>query len=285
MTKEINHATPGAIEENVASHYGKNDLAQTILDSLATNGISPERLQPDDLIPFEELHIGGREATEYLVAKLDLEPEHRVLDVGCGIGGAVRYIANHVGCQVTGIDITAEFIQTAITLTKLVGLEANARFKVGSALSLPYEDNHFDAVVTLHAAMNIAERPLLYREMARVLKPGGKMALYDVMKQQEGELRFPVPWADTPNISYLLTADETAELLQEAGLTVLQVDDRSAIVPGFFRKLLSESPNKNSPAPPGVIMTDSHIKLRNTLANIEDGLIAPVLMLVEKLPH
>ncbi|WP_456445880.1 class I SAM-dependent methyltransferase [Thiolapillus sp.] len=254
-------------------------MAENILAMLAANGIAGDGLRPDDLAPFEELHIGGREATEYMLGKLDLEVDHQVLDVGCGIGGAVRFVAHRMGCRVTGIDITPEFIQTAETLSDAVGLQGSTRFDTGSALSLPYEDESFDRLITLHAAMNIVERPLLYREMARVLKPGGKMALYDVMRLRDGELRFPVPWADTPDISHLLTPEETRTLLQEAGLTVLQEEDRSVIAPAFFNRVLSDAPltagSRNA-------MVDGEVKMRNTLANIEDGLIAPVLITAQK---
>ena len=285
MKQETETGVSDPLAADVARQYGRRQLAQTILNALAAIGITPDRLRPDDLAPFEELHIGGREATRYLVARLDLGPDHQVLDVGCGIGGAARYMASRAGCRVTGIDITPAFIQAAVTLTAAVGLDDKVRFEVGSALSLPYEDDRFDALVTLHAAMNIVDRPLLYREMARVLKPGGKLALYDVMRQRQGGLRFPLPWADTPDISHLLTPEQTRALLQEAGLVVLEVEDRRAIAPEFFRRALSDDPGEAVAATPRATLADGDVKLRNTLAGIEDGLIAPVLMVAKKPPR
>ncbi len=271
-----------AREQSVARHYGKNDLARAILETLAARGIPADAVRPDDLAPFEELHIGGREATEHLVGKLNLAPDHEVLDVGCGIGGAARFIAHRTGCRVTGIDLTPAFIRAAIRLTEAVGLDDRLHFETGSALALPYEDHRFDALVTLHAAMNIADRARLYREMARVLKPGGRLAVYDVMRLRDGELRFPVPWADTPEISCLLTPEQTESQLREAGLTVREVEDRSAIAPKFFDRLLSDTPDATAAASPRATLADGDLKLRNTRINFERGLIAPVLILAER---
>ena len=273
------------IERDVARHYGGTDMAASILDALAAAGVDRATLQPSDLAPFEELHIGGREATEHLVGKLDLEPGHQVLDVGCGIGGAVRYIAAHCGCRVVGLDLTPEFIRAADTLTAAVGLDHRVRFDVGSALDMPYADAQFDAVVSLHVAMNIADRAALYREMARVLKPGRPLALYDVMKKGDGELLFPVPWAESPATSHLVTPVEMHALLADAGLRIVESEDHTPLAIRFFRKVMEQAPQQPGAfSAPRLAMRRSDEKLRNTLANIEQGRIGPVMMLATRLP-
>ncbi len=263
----------------VARHYGGRNMADAILATLANQGIDADSLRPDDLAPFEELHIGGRAATEYLVNKLELKRHHHVLDVGCGIGGAVRYVADKVGCQVSGIDITPEFVQAAVRLTEAVDLHHRTRFDVGSAISMPYDADSFDVVLTIHAAMNIADRASLYQEMARVLKPGGVLALYDVMRKGEGDLRFPVPWADTPAISCLLTPEETEEHLEQVGMEVVLTEDRTSMATAFFRNILSGTAPSDTSVAPKIAMRDALHKLRNTFVNLDRGLIAPVLML------
>ena len=277
MTDEIQSTT-----DDVAHHYGGRDMANAILAALADRGIGAETLRPDHLAPFEEFHIGGRGATEYLVEKLALEPHHRVLDVGCGIGGAVRYIAHQVGCRTTGIDITPDFIQAARTLSEAVDLHDRTDFDIGSALAMPYETGSFDAVISIHAAMNIADRETLYREMARVLKPGGVLALYDVMRREEGDLLFPVPWADSPAISHLLTPEETGALLEQAGREVTLAEDRTAMAEAFFRQVLTGSPQPDAAPAPQLAMQDARTKLRNAFTNMERGLIAPVLMVARR---
>ena len=272
-------------EQEVARHYGVTDMAVRIFDALAAAGIDRDTLQPADLAPYEELHIGGREATAHLLGKLDMQPQHQVLDVGCGIGGAARYLADHFGCRVTGLDLTPEFIRAAETLTAAVGLQQLVNFDVGSALDMPYADARFDAVISLHAAMNIAERSVLYREMARVLKPGRPLAIYDVMQQGQGELLYPLPWAESSHTSHLVTPDEMHGLLRDAGLRVVEQEDHTPLAMRFFRKVLEQSPQQSSDLPaPRLAMRRSEEKLRNTLVNLEQGLIVPVMMVATKEP-
>ncbi len=268
------------IEHEVARHYSVTNMAARILDALTASGVDIAELKPADLAPFEELHIGGREATAHLAGKLNLEAGHRVLDVGCGIGGAARYIADYYGCRVTGLDLTPSFIRAAETLTAMVGLDDLVSFDVGSALDMPYEDNQFDAVISLHVAMNIANRAALYREMARVLKPGRPAVIYDIMKKKEGELLFPVPWAESSDTSYLVTPEEMHKLLAQAGLRVIESEDHTTMAIRFFYKVLGEDTQITGTCQaPQLAMRGSKEKMRNTLFGIEQGLIGPVMML------
>ena len=158
------------------------DLTDRILKAMAAAGIDTERVAPEQLAPIDEFHIGGRAATIHAVAKMGLTADDHVLDVGCGIGGATRYIASTIGCRVTGIDLTPGYIAAAEELARRTGLADRITYRVGSALAMPFADGAFDAALTLHVAMNIKDRAGLYREVARVLKPGGVFCVYDVMK-------------------------------------------------------------------------------------------------------
>ncbi len=93
----------------------------------------------------------------------------RVLDVGSGLGGPARLIAAQRGCDVTGIDLTPEYVEVAERLTQRTGLGEQVRFVCGDALELPFDDASFDAAITLHVAMNIADRARLYAAIRRVL--------------------------------------------------------------------------------------------------------------------
>ena len=97
------------LEDAVVHHYRVSDLAQRILGALAATGVDPERLTPEQLAPVDEFHIGGRPATQHALAKIELTGSDHVLDVGCGLGGATRYIASTFGGRVTGIDLTADY--------------------------------------------------------------------------------------------------------------------------------------------------------------------------------
>jgi SAM-dependent methyltransferase len=145
----------------------------------------------------------------------------RVLDVGSGLGGPSRYLAWHHGCRVSGVDLTAEFVRVAEMLTRLTGLVDNVDYRQGNALDLPFEDASFDVVWSQNAAMNIADRERLYREMRRVLKPAGRLALQEVAAGPGGPPHYPVQWARTPDISFLYSQDATRKTLEAAGFRVV----------------------------------------------------------------
>lgn len=272
------------LEREVARHYGSTDLAQRILKGLEAAGLGAARLNPADLAPVDEFHTGGRAATEHALAKLGIAPEHSVLDIGCGLGGATRYLASTFGCHVTGIDITPEYVDVAKLLAERTGLADKIDYRVASALSLPYAEGKFDAAITLHVAMNIRDRALLYREVARVLKPGADFLSYDVMKGESEDIKFPVPWADTPSMSHLVTPKEMGRLLEKAGFAVGAVEDRSAYGIEFFRKRLATGA-AGGPPPLGLHLlmgAATRPKLENLLAALEAGAVHPVVMVARK---
>ena len=125
------------IERAVAQHYGVTDLLERIFKGLEAAGTDLNCLQPEDLAPVDEYHIGGREATAHAIDKMSLSEDQHVLDIGCGIGGTARYMAEKIGCKVTGIDLTPEYISIAKTLTDLTGLGSKVTYKVASALNMP----------------------------------------------------------------------------------------------------------------------------------------------------
>ena len=270
-------------ESAVAKHYGDANLLARILDGLEAAGADLKRLQPDDLAPIDEFHLGGRKATAHAVAKMGLDADQHVLDIGCGMGGAARYIAVQTRSKVTGIDLTPEFIEVARKLSELTGLSDRTTFETGSALAMPFGDEAFDAAATFHVAMNISDRSALYREIARVLKPGAVFCVYDVMRKNEGDLAFPVPWAQSSDTSFLTTSDEMLALLKEAGFDVDEIEDRTEFALGIVRP--SRATSGDGPAPLGVHLimgADAPEKFENTTSNLQKGLVAPVMMIARK---
>jgi ubiquinone/menaquinone biosynthesis C-methylase UbiE len=207
--------------DEVATHYaGTGRLADTIAESLARAGKDPGALTTADLAAVDEFHIRGRKATLELAEQMRLSARSHVLDIGSGLGGPARTLAETVGCRVTGVDLTPAFCEAAEALSAWVGLGDRVTFRQGDATALPFEGAEFDAAMTIHVAMNIAAKDRMYAEARRVLKPGAVFAVYDVLQGEGGDVHFPVPWARTPAISHLATPRRMRALLAEAGFVI-----------------------------------------------------------------
>jgi SAM-dependent methyltransferase len=209
----------------VEAHYTRESLDETILAAMRAAGKDLDHLTPDDLAPVDEFHGGQRPATMRLAELVGFTGTERVLDVGAGLGGPSRYLSWRYGCRVSGVDLTAEFVRIAEMLTRLTGLVDKVDYRQGNALALPFEETSFDVVWSQNAAMNIADRDRLYREMGRVLKPGGKLALQEVAAGPGGPPHYPVQWAREPGISFLYSQDATRAKLEAAGFRVVTWQD------------------------------------------------------------
>jgi SAM-dependent methyltransferase len=203
-----------------------------------------------------------------------------VLDLGSGVGGPARFLAAACGCQVTGVDLSTPFVDAARYLTERTGQDALVSFQTGSALELPFDDGRFDVVLLQHVAMNISDRPRLYREIRRVLKQGGRFATYDVVlgdgKPQDG-VHYPAPWARTPATSFLLTTAATREAVEAAGFRTLVCQDDSAAAKAWAAQLRTSPP----PQPNlGVVMGPDFAQLAANLGRniLEDrvGILSAV---------
>src|SRR5215468_3038613 len=187
-------------QDDVSGHYTHGSLIEAISSALATIGKTADTVTVDDLAPVDENHIGGRRATEELLGQLGLSAQSHVLDVGCGLGGAARFVASRYGSRVTGIDLTSEYIRAGNTLCRWVGLDKHIPLRQGSALAMPFPAGQFDCAYMLHVGMNIEDKEKLAAEVARVLRAGGVFGIYDVMRTAPGDLAYPVPWAATADL-------------------------------------------------------------------------------------
>ena len=223
------------------AHYGGVDLSGRIEAALRSAGPVDDPLAWSDLAPLDQFHVRGLPATLELAGALDLGPESRVLDVGAGLGGAARCLAATYGCHVTGIDLSEPFVDAAKLLTARCGLSERVAFQVADALALPFDDGAFDVAWTQHVAMNIFDRPRLYGEIARVLRAGGLLAIYDVV-EGEGGLIFPVPWAQTSETSHLMSPDAMRALLEASGFSVEIWKDTTAEAIAWFGAAAAAGP-------------------------------------------
>ena len=268
--------------DKVASHYaGGGDLAGAIAKSLRKAGKDTAKLTTADLGSVDEFHIRGRKATLELGKLLDLSPASHVLDIGSGLGGPARTIAETYGCRVTGIDLTQAFCDAATTLSGWVGLGDRVSFRQGDATSLPFADGQFDAAMTIHVAMNIAAKDKMYAEAKRVLKPGGRFAIYDVL-HGNGDVLFPVPWARDPSISHLTTPEGMQWLLAGAGFKILEMHDSTEESQRWFEAMAA----RLAQAAPAVTFqaflgNDFPAMTRNQVRNLQEQRIRTVSYLCQ----
>jgi MPBQ/MSBQ methyltransferase len=234
-------------EENVAAQYRAAGIAEAILKSVkklaadrAARGRGP--LTVSSLSSLDSLHIGGARSTLWTLSRLDPKPRSHWLDVGAGLGGASRHAALYWGCKVTGIDVTPEFCVVSAELTAAVGLSDRIKVVEGSALSMPFADGAFDGAFTQHAGMNIADKPALYREVHRVLKPGARFGIYDVLAGPAGgEPTYPLPWAATPKENFLVGIDAVRTMLGDAGFAIEATTDLTNYARIFYRAVRNQA--------------------------------------------
>lgn len=265
------------LERRVAAHYGRENLLRAILEAVRAAGGDPERPTEEALAALCEFHLRGREATVELGRALALAPGESVLDVGSGIGGPSRHMALAHGCRVTGIDLTEEYCRTATALAERLGLADRVAYRQGSALAMPFAEGSFDAAYTQHVAMNIEDKPRLYAEIARVLKPGGRFGLYDLLQGPGGEPHYPVPWAHDAGTSFLVAPAVLRALLESAGFEILSWRDTAGEVRAWFAALRERQQRGESAASPLPVLFGAEFPAiaRNLARNLEEGRVVP----------
>ncbi len=277
-------STPATVNEAIQSHYTRPDLGAAILEALAKAGKDVDHLTPQDLAPVDEFHIRGRTATLELARAAGLDASHRVLDVGSGLGGTARCLAKEFSCHATGTALTQEYCRTAEMLSARVGLQDLNDFRQGDALHLPFDEGMFDVAWSEHAAMNIEDKRRLYSEMYRVLRPGGILAIHDILAGPSGPVLFPVPWARTPQTSFLAQPDELRQLLEATGFTVSSWSDTTEAARAWFVSLAGKIQKEGLPAVGFHLLMgpDFQAMAQNQRRNLEEGRIVLAQVIARK---
>jgi ubiquinone/menaquinone biosynthesis C-methylase UbiE len=264
---------------DVSSHYSRGDLLSRLNAALAADGADPDHPTADALAPYDHFHGRGLDATVELADLMPATAGDHVLDIGSGIGGPARYVATRFGCRVTGIDLTAEFCDVARHLTQFAGLADRVRFEAGDALAMPFADGTFNGAYSINVAMNIADKAAFYREIRRVLVPGGWLVLAEIAIGDGRPLDFPTPWARTAATSFLATADQTRAGLLDAGFDVLQIRDSVEAARAFGARSRALVERGEKPPHRSVMLVHGEVA-RDAMANsaraLQDGRSIPI---------
>jgi SAM-dependent methyltransferase len=269
----------------VSEHYKRSDLIEAIRDGIAHLGKTTDTVTSEDLASVDEFHIGGRSATEELFRQIRPSATDHFLDIGCGLGGAARFVSAQYGCRVTGIDLTLDYVETGNTLCRWLRMDERVSLHHGNALRIPFRDVTFSGAYMLHAGMNIEDKTRLFSEVARVLAPGAYCAVYDVMQTGEGEFRYPLPWATTPHANAIGRPEQYDKALRAAGFGILSERNRRDFALAYFTR--AQSKLAAGPGPLGLhtLMGERRRdQVRNMIENVSAGRIAPVEIIARKTP-
>jgi SAM-dependent methyltransferase len=264
-----------------APHYSARDIEARILAAIRAAGMDPtQRLSPADRGALDHFHTGGLRASRELLEAARIRAQDRVLDIGAGLGGSARLIAHATGCSVECVELSPDYCAGAALLNRLTGLEDRIRVHEGSALALPFADGSFDVVWMQNVGMNIADKRRLYREIARVLRTGGRYAFQEMAAGTVPTSYFPLPWATDPADSFLVSMEEMRAALGECGLVAELFEDTSDV---HLRRSIANA----TPAAPGqlslaVFVDDLAEKAVNARRSLEEGQVRLVRGVFER---
>ncbi|OBG66132.1 SAM-dependent methyltransferase [Mycobacterium sp. E3339] len=262
------------IQEQYSTGLSRNNIER----ALVVAGKDLDRLEPADLALLEDFHTMGRIATAQLVDLVEIGAESEVLDAGSGVGGTARYVAARYGCAVTAVDLTDEYCDTHRWLNRLVGLDDRISVHRADVTDLPLPDGTFDVVLSQHVQMNVADKARLYSEARRVLKAGGRLALWDITTGDRGPLDYPLPWADNPGRSHLVTPDQLRAAVESAGFTVAHWNDRTDEAVALMRALLAQPAN---PLGLHAFVADFDTKVHHLTQALADGRLRAIQAVCE----
>jgi SAM-dependent methyltransferase len=219
--------------------YGEMTSIDRIVRALTADGVDVEHLEAHDLYErdLDCQNLGAYQMLEVIATAV---AEHRVpestdtvLDVGCGMGGPGRFLADRFGCSVLGVDLLALRVEAARALTDRTGLADRVTYRVADATHLPVADGVVAQLWMLDVGIHVRDKKALFAEVARALRPGGHFVMHD----QTGPLP-PAMRPVTRMAPFIAPAlPQLIRYVEGAGLRVLRWQDTSTRVVEYFRPI------------------------------------------------
>lgn len=264
--------------QSISDHWETGDVYARILNAMGAAAISPDTVTVEQMAPVDHFHARGLPATVELADALPIQAGQHIVDIGCGLGGPARYLAERFGCRVSGVDITGPYVEAANKLTALLRMEGQVEVELGDGQHLPYGDAMFDGGYTQHVTMNIADRAQFFAEAFRVLKPGAFFALTEHGLGSEGQPHYPLPWSEDGSGAFLVPPEETVAYLQDTGFVDVEVEHTGAKYLAGYKRAIELAAQGNLP-PFGVHILmgqTAPAKTVNAARNIEEGRTQPI---------
>jgi len=273
------------LEPSIRAHYGRANLVRDLFAALEKAGTDSKSIRTRDLAGVDQFHTGGRGATIRLAELAGLARGERVLDIGGGLGGPARTLAETLGCSVVVLDLVEDYCRAGEWLTERTGLGDRVTFRQGSAAQIPFGEPSsnpgagFDLVWLQHCTMNIEDKDRLFREAARVLRPGGRIAMHEIMEGKRTPIHFPVPWAREPETSFLESPDSIRMRVPAAGFRELRWEDETEIAREWFETQSRRAAGRTGPPPVGIHLLldiEAPTMFRNMVANLNEGRLSVI---------
>ncbi|HUR23934.1 MAG TPA: methyltransferase domain-containing protein, partial [Acidimicrobiales bacterium] len=238
------------------------------------------------MILGESYHPGGLDLSRRLGRSLDLRTGDRVLDIASGPGTTAFLLAAEFGVDVEGVDLGDEAVAKANDRSEAEGLAGRVRFSVGDAERLPMEDASVDAVVCECAFCTFPDKPTAAAEMARVLRPGGRLGITDVVldpSRLHDELKTLAGWVAC--LADARPLDEYAALLAAAGLRVTLTESHDAALAKMIDQIDARLMAFRMTAAPALAGVDFDVARQRTALAAEavrEGIAGYALLVAEK---
>jgi len=264
----------------IAAHYGGGDIEADIVAALGRAGVDAGALSPRLLAAADQLHPLGPVATDFQAGLVALGRDALALDLGCGIGGPARSLAQRWGCRVIGVDLSVAYLRAAVGLSARCGLADRTLFCAADGVRLPFADGAFDLVWCQNVAINIPDKAALYGEVRRVLAPGAAFAFTEIAAGT-GEPVYPLPWALDAGLSFLCGAEDMRGQLEAAGFHIDSWFDNSAEI---VRAASLARDKKRRPGPTVAIAFGADIGARaaNLTSGLASGALANIVAVARK---
>ena len=271
-------------KSDIENFWTRGDIFSRVHQAMSDAGLINKKLNIEDLFPIDQYHARGIAATVDLGKRMPIKKNQRILDIGCGLGGPARYYANEYECIITGIDITPSFIEIGNEFNKITSMSNKVELKIGNGEILDFENETFDGAYSQHVTMNISNREKFFTEAFRVLKKDGFFAFTEHGLGQEGDPIFPLPWADSSEMSFLLPPQKTISILKDTGFSDIKIiETADKYISGYEKLIKLKTENKNPVLGIHVIGGDSmNERSTNSMKSIKENRTLPFEIVCKK---